>query len=115
MTSFSGVPFVLFCFVRLHAFVEAAAALCSIVLPYVGAQIATLLGGGGDVAFSEYFLYHFRFLFVWRVRFFRMVVFYLVTTGWIFFTSASYVMFGIFGRYNDSRELGICKICRRHA
>ena len=24
-------------------------------------------------------------------------------------------LFGIFGRYNDSRELGVCKICRRHA
>ena len=23
--------------------------------------------------------------------------------------------FGIFGRYNDSRELGVCKVCRRHA
>ena len=25
-------------------------------------------------------------------------------------------LFGIlFGRYNDSRELGCCKVCRRHA
>ena len=24
-------------------------------------------------------------------------------------------LFGIFGRYNDSRELGVCKVCRRHA
>ena len=44
----------------------------------------------GDVAFPEYFVYHWRFLFVvWRVRTsfvlsFRMVLFYLVTTGWIF-------------------------------
>ena len=24
-------------------------------------------------------------------------------------------LFGIFGRHNDSRELGGCKACRRHA
>ena len=24
-------------------------------------------------------------------------------------------LYGIFGRYNDSRELGVCKVCRRHA
>ena len=24
-------------------------------------------------------------------------------------------LFRIFGRYNDSRELGVCKVCRRHA
>ena len=24
-------------------------------------------------------------------------------------------LFGIFGRYNDSPELGVCKVCRRHA
>ena len=41
MTSFSGVTFVLFCFVfRFYAFVEAAA-LRSIVLRYAGAPIAT--------------------------------------------------------------------------
>ena len=42
----------------------------------------------GHVAFSEYFLYNFRFLFVWRVRrtFFPSgwCFFYLVTMGWIF-------------------------------
>ena len=44
----------------------------------------------GDVAFSEYFLYHHcRFLFVWTIEyvvrsFFRVVFFYLVTTGWMF-------------------------------
>ena len=43
----------------------------------------------GDVAFSEYILYHFRFLFCMEstsyVLFFRIIVFfYLVTTGWIF-------------------------------
>ena len=37
---FSGVTFVLFCFVCLHAFVEAAA-LRSIVLRYAGVPIAT--------------------------------------------------------------------------
>ena len=24
-------------------------------------------------------------------------------------------LFGISGRYNDSRELAVCKVCRRHA
>ena len=24
-------------------------------------------------------------------------------------------LFGIFGRYNNLRELGVCKVCRRHA
>ena len=24
-------------------------------------------------------------------------------------------LFGILGRYNDLRELGVCKVCRRHA
>ena len=24
-------------------------------------------------------------------------------------------LFGIFGRYNDLRELGVCKVCKRHA
>ena len=67
--------FVLFRF-RLYAFfVEEAATLRSIVLQSAGAPIAThtcfflfsfcLLG---DIAFSELFLYHCRFLFVWRVR-----------------------------------------------
>ena len=23
-------------------------------------------------------------------------------------------LFGIFGRYNDSRELEVCNVCRRH-
>ena len=44
----------------------------------------------GDVAFSEYILYHFRFLFVWTIEYVvrsflqNIVFFYLVTTGWIF-------------------------------
>ena len=42
----------------------------------------------GEVAFSEYFLYHYRFIFVWRAR--RtfppsgLVFFYLVPPGWVF-------------------------------
>ena len=73
MTSFSGVAF-LFCFAvlcfvfRLYAFVEAAT-LRSIVLRYAGAPIAICISFFGDVDFSEYFLYHFRFLFVWRVEY----------------------------------------------
>ena len=53
---------------RLYAFVEAAA-LRSIVLRYAGAPIATRVSFSfsGDFAFSEYFLYHFRSLVVWRV------------------------------------------------
>ena len=58
----------LFCFASFssfYAFVEAAA-LRSIVLRYTGAPIATRgsFSFFGDVAFSEYLLYHFRF----RVR-----------------------------------------------
>ena len=94
---FSGVAFVLVCFVfRLEAFVEAAA-LRSIVLQYAGVPIATGVSLSFlfayleiDDAFSEYsiFLYYFRFLFVWRVRRTSFpsgwCFFYLVTTGWIF-------------------------------
>ena len=84
------VCFVLLRF-RLHAFAEAAA-LRSIVLRYAGAPIATrFFFFFGDVAFSDYyFLYQFRFLFVWRVRrtFFPselcFLFFCLVTMGWIF-------------------------------
>ena len=79
---------VLFCFVfRLYAFDEAAA-LRSIVLRYAGVPIDTRVSFFfffsffvylEDVAFSDYFLYHFRFLFVWRVTSyalsFRMVFF----------------------------------------
>ena len=70
MTSFSGVTFVLFCFVfRLYDFVEAGA-FRSIALRYAGAPIATLVFVFVlDVAFSEYFLYQFRFLFVWTIEY----------------------------------------------
>ena len=99
---FSGVTFVMFCFVfRLYAFVEAAA-LRSIVLLDAGVPIATRVSFVlyffifclfGDVAFPEYFLYHFRFLFVWRVRRTSFpsgwCFFYLVTTGWVFDISFS--------------------------
>ena len=86
---------------RLYAFVEAAV-LPSIVLRYAGAPIATRasFSFSGDVAFSEYFLYHFRFLFVWRVpyvvRSFLSNVFFFnfLTTGWIFYIS-------------------LCEICKR--
>ena len=78
--SFDGV--LLWCYVcfvllhfRLYGFVEAAA-LRSIVLQYAGLPIATRVSFFffflficlfGDVAFSEYFLYLFRFLFIWRI------------------------------------------------
>ena len=63
------VGFVLLRF-RPYAFVEAAA-LRSIVLRYAGAPIATRVSFSflGDVAFSEYFLYHFRFRFVWTIEY----------------------------------------------
>ena len=71
MTSFSGVRFVLFCFVfRLYAFVEAAA-LRSIVLRYASAPIATRVFFLflETSLFPSIFLHHFRFLFaLWRVR-----------------------------------------------
>ena len=99
MASFSGVTFVLFRFAllrfvfRLYAFVEAAA-LRPIVLRYAGAPIA---------ARDSFLLFVWgrRFFRVFFVRFpifhcmestpyvlsFRMVFFYLVTTGWIFYIS----------------------------
>ena len=93
---FFGVPFVLVCFVfRLYAFVEAAA-LRSIVLRYAGVPIATrfflfLFFFLLEMSLFPSVLYHFRFLFVWRVRrtFFSSgwCFFYLVTTGWIFYIS----------------------------
>ena len=95
------MAFFLWCYVcfvllrfRLYDFVEAAA-LCSIVLRYAGVPIATHV--------SFFFFFFFFFLFIWRCRFFRvffpvslcmestsyvlsfrMVLSYLVTTGWIF-------------------------------
>ena len=93
---FSGVRFVLFCFVfRLHVFVKAAA-LRSIVLRYAGVPIATRVSFFLSFFFFTFylemmmslyfFLYHFHFLFVWRARrtFFPSgwCFFYLVTTGW---------------------------------
>ena len=93
----SGVTFVLFSFgFRLYAFVEDAA-LCSIVLRYAGVPIVIRVFFFnfsfffvylGMSLFPIFFLYHFRFLFVWRVRrtFFPSgwCFFYLVTTGRIF-------------------------------
>ena len=84
-----------FAWFRIYAFVEAVA-LRSVDLRYVGAPIATRVS----------FFLSFSLLFIWRCRFFRvffvpyplslciestsnvlsfrMVFFYLVTTGWIF-------------------------------
>ena len=94
---FSGVTFVLFCFVfRLYAFVEPAAHR-SIVLRYAGVSIATHVSF--FFFFSCLFVYLemslfpsicFRFLFVWTIEYAVRsflpdgVFFYLVTTGWIF-------------------------------
>ena len=63
------VCFVLLRF-RLYAFVKAAP-LHSIGLRYAGAPIATRVSFSffGDVAFCEYFLCHFRFLFVWTIEY----------------------------------------------
>ena len=87
------------CFVllrfRLYAFVEAAA-LRSIVLRYAGAPITPRVFLFsfclfGDVAFPEYFLVPLPFSLINSmesmsyVLSFRMVLFYLVTTGWIFY------------------------------
>ena len=93
MASFSGVTFVLFCFVfLLYDFAEAAP-LRSIVLRYAGAPIAT------RVYFIILFYLEMSFFLsifciitvfslfgVYVVRFFlpRVVFFYFVTTGWIF-------------------------------
>ena len=69
----SLVTFVLFCFVFVFMLSSKAAALRSIVLRYAGAPIARRVSFFfpfclfGDVAFSEYFLDHCRFLFLWRV------------------------------------------------
>ena len=69
MTSFSGVAFVLLCFVfRLYAFVEAAV-LRSLVFRYTGAPIATRL----------FFLFFFPFVYLemspFRIFFCTITVF----------------------------------------
>ena len=90
---YSGVTFVMFCFVfSPYAFVEAAAR--SIGLRYAGVPIAKRVLFFYFVFiwrcrfFQIFVLYHFRFLFVWRVRrtFFPSgwCFFYLVTTSCIF-------------------------------
>ena len=74
---------------RLYASVEAAA-LYSAVLRYAGAPIATRVSFSflGGVAFSEYLFVPFPLCLCMDstsyVLSFRMVFFYLVTTGWIF-------------------------------
>ena len=75
----------------LHAFAEAAA-LRSIVLRYAGAPIAILFSFFlGDGTFSEFFFVPFPLFHCMEstsyVLSFRMVFFYLVTTGWIFYIS----------------------------
>ena len=78
---FSGVTFVLFCFVfRLYAFVEAAA-LRSIVLRYAVVPIATC------VSFFFFFLLFCCCLFIWRCRFFRVYIRFLFVME-----STSYVL-----------------------
>ena len=98
MASFSGVTFVLFCFVFVfNAFVEAAA-LRLIVLRYAGAPIAIrvslffsfCLCGDGD--FFRVFFVPLSFSFCMEsasyVLSFRMMVFfYLVTTGYTVYIS----------------------------
>ena len=87
---------------RLYAFVEAAT-LCSIVLRYAGAPIATtrlfIFYFGllfGDVSFSEYFVFPLPAFSLCMestpyVLSFWMVFSYLVTTDWIFDISLLYV------------------------
>ena len=79
-----------FLFFRLYAFVEAAA-LRSTVLRYAGAPIATRVFFFGNVAFSEYFFVPLPLSLCMEstsyVLSFRMVFFYLGTSGWIFDSS----------------------------
>ena len=92
MPSFSRVTFVLFCFALLrffglYAFVEATA-LRSIVLRYAGAPIATSVTFFLKCRFFQVFFVLFPLSLCMEstsyVLSFRMVFFYLVTTGWIF-------------------------------
>ena len=90
------VTVTVYCTVWSHIHIVEASALRSIVLryAYAGVPIATRISfflSFFFVAFSEYiyFLYPFRFLFVWRVRrtFFpsgRYFFYIGTTTGWIF-------------------------------
>ena len=131
MTSFSGVTFVLFCFVfvstlslKPRPFVQSffdmisgananrvmvifpgqlttsrignlirsihTLAICVTIHTYIhaGIPIATCVSFSFFLLFIWRCRFFRRFLFVWRVRrtffSFRMVVFHLVTTGWIF-------------------------------
>ena len=80
MTSFSGVTFVLFCFVfvfmfslKSRPFVQSffdmrAPIATRVVVVVVVVAVIFLFFVLGDAAFSEYFLYHCRFLFEWRAR-----------------------------------------------
>ena len=75
MLSFSGVTFALFGFVfvfilslKPRPFVQSSFVLRYACVPTAIRVSSSFFGGGGDVAFSAYFLYHYRFLFAWRVR-----------------------------------------------
>ena len=85
--------FALFLF-RIFSFIEAAA-FRSIVLRYTCRYLTTICVSFcciyllflGTCCLFPSILYRCHFLFIWRARCmfsFRMVVFYLVTTGWIF-------------------------------
>ena len=99
MTFFSGVTFVLFCFVfvfilslKPRPFIQSPFDMQAPRYPHVFLSFFFSFCSFGDVPFSEYFLYHCRFLFVWRIRhkFFPFelpMFFYLVTTGCIFYIS----------------------------
>ena len=94
-TIHSGATFVLFCFVfRLYAFVEAAA-LRSILLRYTGAPIATRVSFFlcyWQISLFPIFFVSFSLSLCTEstsyVLSFRLVFFYLVTTGWIFYISS---------------------------
>ena len=96
MLSFSSVTFVCFCFVFVFLAFITAAALRSIVPRYACAPAVTrnylatvcvlFCLVSLEVSLFPSILYHCCFLFVLRIYCtfaFRMVLFYVVTTGWI--------------------------------
>ena len=98
MTSFSGVTFVLFCFVFVFLLSlkprpsvnrssictrpDSHTQLPNNCLRHFHFLCLPFSCFFGDIAFSRVFWYHYRFLFVWGVR--RTYVF--PPTGWCFFT-----------------------------
>ena len=102
----------LFCFVlfhfRLFVFIEAVA-FGSIVLRYACATTATR--SYGDVAFSYFFLplpFSLCTESTSYVLFFRMVFFYLVTTGWIFYIS-------LFENYVNQSINNLCTVIKTYS